>query len=241
MRPNIRHFIELAESIFNLPEPIYEFGSYQIEGQEDITDLRPIFLNKIYVGCDMRAGKGVDRIENVESPSLPSGGVGTVIFVETIEHVKNPSQAIKEIYRILKPNGVLVVTSGLDLAIHAFPGDYWRFTSQGFRLLLSSFPKIIIGFQGYSEQLHTVFGIGFKGPIKELEKYFQEFVFKAPQKIKTGSIFKTYKVKAIHLLQRLPIIKRRAFLSEVLKRYLSADNIKFELIDNLAENVKESS
>jgi len=240
MRRNIRCFIELVESIFNLPEPIYEFGSYQIEGQEDIADLRPIFLNKIYAGCDMRAGKGVDRIENVESPSLPSGSVGTVIFVETIEHVKNPSQAIKEIYRILKPNGILVVTSGLDLAIHAFPCDYWRFTPEGVRLLLYPFPKIIIGFQGYSVQPHSVFGIGFKGPIKEIEQYFQEFVFRASQKIKTGFLSKTYKVKAIHLLQRLPIIKRRAFLSEVLKRYLSADSIKFELIDNLVDKVNEN-
>ena len=66
MRPNIRSFVKLAESVINLSEPVYEFGAFQIEGQEALADLRPIFIGKKYVGCDMAPGKGVDRIENLE-------------------------------------------------------------------------------------------------------------------------------------------------------------------------------
>ena len=50
---------------FDLPAPVLEIGSYQVEGQEHIADLRSLFPGKEYVGTDFRAGPGVDRVENV--------------------------------------------------------------------------------------------------------------------------------------------------------------------------------
>jgi SAM-dependent methyltransferase len=102
MRLHIRKFVALVESILNLPEPIYEFGALQVRHQKGFANLRTLFPGKSYVGCDIHEGLGVDRIEDVISLTLPRESVGTVIFVETIEHVQRPQKALEEIYRVLK-------------------------------------------------------------------------------------------------------------------------------------------
>lgn len=232
MRLNVRHFVQIVEAIFDLPQPIYEFGSLQVPGQETIADLRSLFPNKNYVGCDISSGKGVDRIENVESNKLPSESIGTVIFVETIEHVENPHRAISEIYRVLGSDGILVMTSAMDLPIHNYPHDYWRFTPEGFRALLSQFSKSIIGYQGYELQPHTIFGIGFKDSSKPLDYYFSEFVLGASTEVRTGNAPRSYKLKLVRLLMGLSIVRRHLYLFEVLRKYISTDNIYFEFIDN---------
>ena len=63
---------DLAERI-ELREPIVEFGSMQVEdGQPN--DLRPLFHGLSFIGTDMRAGPGVDRIEDLRARCvLPTG------------------------------------------------------------------------------------------------------------------------------------------------------------------------
>ena len=61
---------------FDLPEPILEIGSYKVEGQEELIDLRPLFPGREYYGVDMREGPGVDMVQNVEELSLPDPGTG---------------------------------------------------------------------------------------------------------------------------------------------------------------------
>jgi len=232
MRTNVRRFIQLVESVFDLPEPIYEFGSLQIDGQEDIADLRKIFPGKKYVGCDIIPGKGVDRIENVESINLPSESVGTIIFVETLEHIERPYFAITENHRILKSNGVLVMTSVMDLPIHGYPHDYWRFTPDGFKQLLSLFKQNIIGYQGYKLEPHTIFGIGFKNPVKDIIVRFHNLVSRSHAKVKTGNAPKIYKRKLALILMKLPFIKHRNCLFDTLNKYISTDNIHFDIVEN---------
>ena len=67
-----------------------------------------------------------------------------VFFDQVLEHVKgNPQHAVDELYRVLKPSGLLVCTTVLVYPIHAYPSDYWRFTPEGLKLLCSKFSRII--------------------------------------------------------------------------------------------------
>jgi hypothetical protein len=43
VRKSIRSFIQMVSETLTVPEPIYEFGSLQVEGQEGFADLRPLF------------------------------------------------------------------------------------------------------------------------------------------------------------------------------------------------------
>ena len=87
MRDHNKAFCRLVTEAFDCPGPIYEFGSYQVEGQVDYADLRGLFPGRDFIGCDMRPGPGVDRVEDVSAISLGDGTAGTVLCIETFEHV----------------------------------------------------------------------------------------------------------------------------------------------------------
>lgn len=162
MRELVREFVKLCSEILPIREPIYEFGSLQVEEQKDFADLRSLFPAKRYVGTDMREGPGVDIVLDLHNIGLCSESVGTVLILDTMEHVEFPRKAVEESYRILRKNGVLIMTSVMLFPIHNYPNDYWRFTPEGFRSLLGPFASCCIGFSGCEEFPHTVIGVGFK-------------------------------------------------------------------------------
>lgn len=165
MRDNVRAFVEIAAAAFDLAGPIYEFGAYRVKGQEQSANLRDLFPGRMYVGCDMRPGLGVDRIEDLASLSLPDGCARTIICVETLEHVFEARRAADEMIRVLAPGGVLLVSTPMDFRVHDYPSDYWRLTPSCLARLLAPLEATFIGSQGVENHPHTVFGIGCKTPV----------------------------------------------------------------------------
>ena len=147
------------------PEPIYEFGAYRVAGQEHLPRVRDFFPGKTFVGCDLRAGVGVDQLQDLHSLSLPENSVGTALLFDTIEHVRAPWRAMEELRRCLAPGGLLVMTSVWYFPVHAYPDDYFRFTSSGFRSLLDSYDSVVVASCGLERLPHTVVAVGSKGPL----------------------------------------------------------------------------
>jgi ubiquinone/menaquinone biosynthesis C-methylase UbiE len=54
---------------------------------------------------------------------------------QVLEHVQNPQRAFDETARILRKDGIAVITSCFINPYHPSPNDYWRFTEDGLRLL----------------------------------------------------------------------------------------------------------
>ncbi len=65
-----------------------------------------------------------------------------VIADQVFEHVRNPWIAIEEIRRVLKPGGWLILCTCLMMHVHMFPDDYWRFTTEGLKVLCEKFTDI---------------------------------------------------------------------------------------------------
>ena len=159
MRPHVREFLEVCARTLACPEPVVEIGAFQVAGQEAISDLRPLFPGKSYLGCDMQPGPGVDRIENIHQLSFRNGEVGTFILSDTLEHVADPLRAMGEVRRCLRPDGVAIYASVMNFPIHAYPNDYWRFTPEAFRTLAADFAYAVIFFCGPKDFPHSVCGV----------------------------------------------------------------------------------
>lgn len=70
-----------------------------------------------------------------------------VVLTEVLEHCTDPQGAVDEVRRVLKPGGLLLVTSPFFWPTHGIPGvyeDYWRFTRQGWAWLLKAFAEVHI-------------------------------------------------------------------------------------------------
>ncbi len=164
MRPAVIEFARDVAGHLPLAEPLVELGARAAEGQEDIADVRGIFGAQEHIGCDIQEGPGVDRVEDIHALTFGDDSVGTVICLETLEHVADPIRAVQEMHRVLRPGGVLAISSLMFFPIHAHPWDYWRFTPEGFELLLRPFESSLVVAQGWDLMPEGVFGIGVKGP-----------------------------------------------------------------------------
>lgn len=94
---------------------------------------------------DIDSGSSADYIAdlcNDNSDTIPDEMFDIVVCTEVLEHVLNPFAAVGEIWRLLKPRGVLLASSPFNFRIHGPLPDCWRFTEHGWRTLLSQFAKV---------------------------------------------------------------------------------------------------
>jgi hypothetical protein len=66
MRENVKELVRHFAATFEIPEPIVEVGSYQVKADSLKENLRPYFPDRRFIGVDMRAGPGVDQVEDME-------------------------------------------------------------------------------------------------------------------------------------------------------------------------------
>lgn len=154
--------VRAAVETFDFPEPVLEVGSYLVEGQEDLCDIRRYFPGRRYLGLDFRQGPGVDVVGSIEKLPFASRSIGTVVALSTFEHVRHFWRGFDEVYRVLRPDGAFLLACPFHFHIHCFPSDYWRFTPEAFRLLLDRYPSKLIGWHGPRTRPANVWGVAFR-------------------------------------------------------------------------------
>lgn len=159
------NLIEILARRVEFADPVYEFGARRAEAHEHLPAIASLFPDMRFVGCDLEPGPGVDEIEDLHHLTLRDESVGTVLLLDTIEHVREPWRAMAELRRCLKPGGLLVMSSVWYFPIHAYPDDYWRFSASAFRVLLEGLDEIAVVASGHRDMPHTVIGIGSKGKV----------------------------------------------------------------------------
>lgn len=154
--------VRLFSEAFDPPDPVVELGSMYLPGWERLSDLRPLFPGREYIGCDIRQGLGVDRIEDAQALSFDDGSVGTVVMCELLPHLPRPSRAIGEALRVLRDDGLLAVSVPFRYRINAYPTDYWRFTASGLHTLLEDYADKCVFALGPRGNPAVVFGVAAK-------------------------------------------------------------------------------
>lgn len=89
---------------------------------------------------------GADVSGSLLEIPFPDSSIHGIICTEVLEHCADPFQACREMHRVLVPGGHLVASTPFCWPDHAtsdYP-DYWRFTEQGWELLLKPFKSASI-------------------------------------------------------------------------------------------------
>jgi SAM-dependent methyltransferase len=83
-------------------------------------------------GTDIEAGEDVDFVADVHklSKSFAPESYDIIVSCSTFEHFKYPHLAAHEILKVLKLGGLLFVQTHFTFPLHAYPYDYFRFTTE---------------------------------------------------------------------------------------------------------------
>lgn len=179
MRRAINESVGIFARCFAPQAPIVELGALYVPGSESLSDLRRYFAGREYIGCDIRHGHGVDRIEDAHRLTFADGSVGTVLLFEILEHLPRPDVAVAEARRVLNDTGILALSVPFQYRLHGFPSDFWRFTASGIHSLLDQFEDKVVFAAGPRLKPAFVFAVAAKRAspaFAERKAVFQEEV-----------------------------------------------------------------
>jgi SAM-dependent methyltransferase len=116
-------------------------GSRVLDAGAGQAPYRELFAHCDHVAHDWPASPhsgaaGADLIADIRALPLADGEFDAVLCTEVLEHVAAPDAAARELFRVLRPGGRLLVTVPFVAELHEAPHDHYRYTSFGIRGVL---------------------------------------------------------------------------------------------------------
>lgn len=122
-----------------------------------------LFNVEEYVGVDYQ-GEGhshqnedIDVFYDGKYLPFPDNHFDSIFSSEVFEHVFNLEEIIAELYRVLKPNGKILITCPFAWQEHEIPNDYARYTQFALRHMLEKRGFQILKIEKTGNAVTTVF------------------------------------------------------------------------------------
>ena len=89
-----------------------------------------------------------------------------VICTEVMEHVAEPKQLLYEARRVLRPNGILIVTTPFLVPVHESPYDFYRYTNHGLEYLIKQSELHLVEILPFSELFGVIISFFVQAQLK---------------------------------------------------------------------------
>ncbi len=109
---------------------------------------RQSVLSSTHINLDMVLYPGVNLISDAHKLPIKSEKVDGIIIIAVLEHVVSPDIVVEEMYRVLKPGGMIYVEVPFLQGYHPDPLDYQRYTKDGLIKGLNKFKIVDSGMGG---------------------------------------------------------------------------------------------
>lgn len=123
----IKRFMEFASKEVKVGDRVFDAGA-------GLSPYRDYFKHATYESADI-CGKHTYLCQ-IEYLPFADNSYDVVINTQVIEHVESPVAMLKELRRVLKPNGKLFLTAPQGYGIHS-DNNYFNFLENGLRLLFT--------------------------------------------------------------------------------------------------------
>lgn len=100
------------------------------------------------IGTDVYASPNTCTVADGHALPFADGQFDGVWIQAVLEHVLEPKQVVSEIFRVLKPNGLIYSDTPFMQQVHEGPYDFTRYTQSGHRWLFRQFEQIDAGSVG---------------------------------------------------------------------------------------------
>jgi SAM-dependent methyltransferase len=94
-----------------------------------------------HVGLDhpdtQHARENIDVFATAYETTLPDASADTVLCNSVLEHLERPQDAVREMYRILKPGGCVILSAPFFWHLHEEPRDFFRYSRFGLEYLFN--------------------------------------------------------------------------------------------------------
>lgn len=98
------------------------------------------FPNRLTVDIDPL--RKPDIVADAANLPFKDGEFEAILCTEMLEHVPNPFKVESELRRVLRPGGMLILSTRFVYPLHDTPHDYWRYTKYGLSKLFESWEII---------------------------------------------------------------------------------------------------
>lgn len=137
IRKSVKEFIEECSRKYDRENSLLLDIAPQIyEGAKEF--FKKTTIRSLDIDPNANADYTADLCAN-NSAIIPSGHFDFVLCTEVLEHTLQPFDAVNEMERILKKDGLLFLTVPFNFRIHGPLPDCWRFTEHGLRALFRRF------------------------------------------------------------------------------------------------------